>query len=143
MKGQVSTELIIIIGVILVLFIPVLITIYLKATEANEQIASFQSDIALSRLANTVNSIGQLGEDAYTIAEVHIPAEAEKIEFNNFGEGGEIVIQVQLEGSISELVEVVKFPMAASPEVMDNPHEGIHRFRITNQGEQVAVELLS
>ena len=40
MKGQVSTELMVIIGIILVIFIPLLVTIYMKADETQNEMAS-------------------------------------------------------------------------------------------------------
>lgn len=141
MKGQVSTELLIVVGIILVLFIPVLITVYLKTTEAGERLASFQSVVAQSRLVNTVNSIGQLGAGAYIITEIYIPSEVQKIDFLSLGDGGEIVFHVRQYNETSELAEVVKFPLDASP--LDNPHEGTYRFNISNDGATVSITRLS
>lgn len=140
MRGQVSTELLIIVGLILVLFIPVLITIYLKAAEANDRIASLQASIALSRLASTANAVGSLGGGAYAVAELYVPGQVQSIEFNPLGEGGEIVFSIRQQNETSEVVDVVKFPLRGP--VFENPRDGIYRFNISNNEGSIEIEWL-
>ncbi len=140
MKGQVSAELLVIIGVILLLFIPILITVYVKANEANLRLISLQSMIAQSRLASTVNSIGYLGHGATSLAEIYLSGDVEQIEFSPLGNGGEIVFSIREGGEISEIAESVKFQLPAAS--ISNVHPGLYRFRITNEAGSVLVEKL-
>lgn len=87
MKAQVSTELLIIVGLVLILFIPILITIYMKASETNERLTSFQSTVAQARLVHSINSIGHLGQDAYILAEVYLPPGVQSVTFTSAGLG--------------------------------------------------------
>ena len=61
MKGQLSIELIVIIGLVLVIFIPLLVMVYYKSNEANEEIALHQAELSVFRLAYLANSVGSLG----------------------------------------------------------------------------------
>lgn len=140
MRGQISTELIIIIGLVLLLFIPILITIYIKAMEANEHLASYQSAIAQSRLVNTADAVGHLGQGAYIITEVYLPPDVQKIEFAPRGSGGEIIFEVRSGNATSALAGVVKFPLAYAGDPIVKPSAGVYRFRIHNTGNQVAIE---
>ena len=60
-KGQVSTELMIIIGVILVVFIPLIVAMYFKTSEINNALETSQAQLAVGRMANIANSMGNLG----------------------------------------------------------------------------------
>jgi hypothetical protein len=56
MKGQVSTELLVIVALVLLIFIPLLVLVYMKANEASQQIGSYQAELAISRVASLANS---------------------------------------------------------------------------------------
>lgn len=141
LRGQISTELMMIVGLILILFIPVLITIYTKALETHEKIGSLQSSIALSRLAGLINTIGALGQGAHVLTDIYVPANIESIGFQSLGEGGEVVFSMRQGNETSEYAEVVKFPLDG-PVLMDMP-EGLYRFNISNRGDKVAITRLS
>ena len=59
MKGQVSTELLVVVALVLLIFIPLLVLVYTKANEANQQIASYQAELSVSRIASLANSVGR------------------------------------------------------------------------------------
>ena len=140
-KAQVSTELLIIIGAILVIFIPLLLTVYFKTTEANETLASLQIEISASRLANLINSIGNLGEGSSIRTEIFIPQNVKKIDIHSLGRGGEVVFKVSKQTGDSEIVEIVKFPV--NDLSIDNPSQGLRRFEISYNGEEVNVKAVN
>jgi hypothetical protein len=114
MKGQVSTELLIIVGFVLLIFIPLLVLVYMKANDANEQIGSYQAELAVSRLGSLANSVGSLGTSSQVITDVYIPPSTISLTTNDAGRGGEIALKIETPQGQTEVVEVVKYPI-------DNP----------------------
>ena len=139
MRGQVSTELMIIIGAILVIFIPLLVTVYFKTGEANDTMEAEQSQHAVSRLANTINSIGNLGEGAFMRTEVFIPKNARQISFYSVGRGGEVTFKIiDGTGKENDFAEVVKYQLTEL--TIDNPPQGVATFEITRKGDMVEIK---
>ena len=129
-KGQVSTELLIIIGVVLLIFVPLLVMVYFKANEANTQIGSYQTELAVFRLAYLANSVGSLGTNTSITTDVYIPPGVTNITTRRVGNGGEVLFKVSTPAGESEVVEIVKFPI-------DNPQtfstsQGWARFTISS-----------
>jgi hypothetical protein len=73
MKGQVSVELLIVVGLALVIILPTLVGIYLKVSEHNERLAVAQVDIAASRLAHVADTVYYGGEGSAMVTEIIIP----------------------------------------------------------------------
>jgi len=138
MKGQVNTELLVIVGAIILFFIPILLTVYFKASESNEQLAEYQTRLAVSRIAYLTNSVGNMGGDSEVIVEVFIPSYVRNIEFRPVGEGGEIIFRVEREGETTEVVEVVRFKIAQ--QALNPTGSGYMRFRISASGDKVDIE---
>ena len=113
MKGQVSTELLVIVGLILLIFIPVLVMVYLKANDANQQIASYQAELAVFRLAYLANSVGSLGTSSSTYADVYIPKNVESFNLASEGGGGSIIMTVKTPEGVSEIAEIIHYPVKA------------------------------
>ncbi|MBI5223934.1 hypothetical protein HY990_05950 [Candidatus Micrarchaeota archaeon] len=110
-KGQVSTELMIIIGLVLLIFIPLLVLVYFKASESNAQIASYQAELAVFRLAYMANSVGSLGTNSSISTDVFVPKNTEYFRTRSVGQGGEIVLAVNGPQGKSEIVEIVRYPI--------------------------------
>jgi hypothetical protein len=110
-KGQVSTELLIIIGVVLLIFVPLLVMVYFKANEANTQIGSYQTELAVFRLAYLANSVGSLGTNTSITTDVYIPPGVTNIETRRIANGGEVLFKVATPAGESEVVEIVKYPI--------------------------------
>jgi len=111
LRGQVSTELLIIVAVVLVIFIPMLILVYIKTGEANDSIAAYQAELACARLAYLANSIGSLGSNASVNADIYIPSSVTSISTKTVGRGGEIVFVVQTPAGASEIAQTLKYPV--------------------------------
>lgn len=132
MKGQISTELIVVVAVVLVIFLPLLVMVYFKANEANEQIGAYQAELAAFRLAYLANSVGSLGTNASITTDVYIPPGVTNITAKKVGKGGEIILKVQTPAGESEIVEVVKYPFVFE-EKKFSASQGWARFTITSE----------
>ncbi|MBI5227030.1 hypothetical protein HY988_00445 [Candidatus Micrarchaeota archaeon] len=111
MKAQVSTELLVIIGLILLVFIPLLTLVYFKANDSTQQIASYQTELAVFRIAYLANSVGALGTNTTVFTDIYIPQNVKAFTTKSTGSGGEITMVVGTPQGSSEVVEVVKYPI--------------------------------
>lgn len=130
MKGQVSTELLVIIAVVLVIFIPLLVLAYVKSNETNQQISGYQAELVAFRLAYMANSVGALGSGTSISSDVYVPAGVTEFSTRSVGNGGEIVIKTNTPSGVTETAEVVRYPI-------DNPKsfstaQGWAKFNITS-----------
>ncbi|MBI5046770.1 hypothetical protein HZC07_03490 [Candidatus Micrarchaeota archaeon] len=143
-KGQVSTELLIIVGLVLLVFIPLLVLVYFKANEANQQIASYQAELAVFRIAYLANSVGSLGTNTTVFTDVYIPKNAKSFTTQSIGKGGEIDMVVDTPQGPSEVVEVVGYPIVnQGPIVTPSPEGGWSRIKISSEytGGQAKVRI--
>lgn len=115
MKGQVSTELLVIVGLVLLIFIPLLVLVYFKANEANQQIASYQAELAVFRVAYLASSVGSLGTNTSVYTDVYIPKNIVELKTDSTVQGGEIVMTVDTPEGPSEIVEIVRYPVRSGP----------------------------
>lgn len=114
MKGQVSTELLVIVALVLLIFIPLLVLVYVKASEANQQIASYQAELAVTRVASLANSVGSLGTDTSVVTDIYIPPNTVSLDTMQSGRGGEIVLTIETPEGPKDSAEIIKYPI-------DNP----------------------
>ncbi len=131
-KGQVSTELLVIVGLVLLIFIPLLMLVYFKATEASEQIATYQAELLVFRLAYLSNSVGSLGTDTTVYTDLYIPQNIIYLETATIGNGGEVTLKLLTGEGESEIVEIVKYPISNPGTLAEGPAYGWARFRITS-----------
>ena len=124
MKGQVSTELLVIVALVLLIFIPLLVMVYFKANDTNQQIASYQAELAVFRVAYLANSVGSLGTNSSMYTDVYVPKSARMFGTNSTGQGGEIRMQVDTPSGPSDIVEVVRYPIAGAGVIVSAPNTG-------------------
>jgi len=132
MKAQVSTELMVIIAVILVVFIPLLVMVYTKAEETQREMASYQAEFVVFRLAYLANSIGSLGSDAMVYSDVYIPRGTKSLSVKNIGNGAEIELKATTPQGEKDFVEIIKYPVSEDKTLMQEPAYGWSRFKISN-----------
>lgn len=87
-RGQVSTEVTIILGVVIVLMLPVLLNVYLQMNDANEKLYLTQANTAATRLAYAIDSVGNLGPNASMIIELKLPAYVTSVSATGSAAGG-------------------------------------------------------
>ncbi|MEK6981474.1 MAG: hypothetical protein AABX38_00960 [Candidatus Micrarchaeota archaeon] len=136
-KGQVSIELLVIVATVLLIFVPLLVSVYFKANEANASIESYKAQLGVSRIANLVNSIGNLGDGSFIIAQVYVPKNTKQIKFLSSGNGGEVVFVLDSGGQSIDYAESVKYPVIGS--TINTPYEGVILLNITSVNNQVSV----
>lgn len=130
MKGQVSTELMVIIGIILVIFIPLLVTIYMKADETQNEMASYQAEVVVFRLAYLASSVGSLGTDTVVYTDLYIPKGTKSLEIKNVGNGAEILLKVSTPQGDKDFSEVIKYPVKENKLLKEK--YGWTRFKISS-----------
>jgi hypothetical protein len=115
MKGQVSTELLVVVALVLLIFIPLLVLVYTKANEANQQIASYQAELSVSRIASLANSVGSLGTNTSVTTDVFVPPNTRNLTIASAGIGAEISLSMETPQGPSEITEIIKYPVKGSP----------------------------
>jgi len=134
MKGQVSTELLVIVALVLLIFIPLLVLVYLKTAEANQQIASYQAELTVTRIASLANSVGSLGTNTSVVTDVYIPANTEYLATNQSGRGGEVVMKIKTPQGTQEPSDILKYPVSNPGIVVDSTGTGGWvKIRITSE----------
>ena len=137
MKGQVSTELLIIVGLVLLIFIPLITLVYLKANEANAQIAAYQAELSVSRIASLANSVGSLGTDTSVTTDVFIPPNVIEMRTENLGGGAELSLTMEgPQGPTTPIVQIIRYPIKDAGTIVDASNAGgWTRIRITSEFE--------
>ncbi len=123
-KGQISTELLVIVAFVLLVFVPLLVMVYFKTNDANQQIASYQAELAVSRLASLANSVGSLGTDTSVETDVFIPPNTVWLKTVNSGQGSEMSLEISTPQGDSEIVEVMKYPVSTPGNLADKAVTG-------------------
>jgi len=129
-KGQVSTELLVIVGLVLLIFIPMLVLVYFKANEASEQIGTYQAELLVFKIAHTANSVGSLGTGSFMYTDLYIPQNVIYLKTATFGTGGEVALKLNTVEGESEIVEIVKYPLVNPGVLAEGPSYGWARFKI-------------
>ncbi|MBD3210089.1 hypothetical protein GF318_01790 [Candidatus Micrarchaeota archaeon] len=142
MNGQVSTELLVIVALVLLIFIPLLVLVYFKANEANQQIASYQAELSVSRIASLANSVGSLGTNTSVTTDVFLPPNTVELLTTGSARGGEVVLRMETPQGPSEIVEVVKYPITSAGQLADSTSAGgWMRIKITSKYENGQAKL--
>lgn len=136
MKGQVSNELLVVVGFILLLFIPLMFVMYLKLSDVSADLSALQAHFSASRIAYLVNAIGYMGGGSSIITEVYVPENVEKVQIS----GNEVVFFTLIGGQPSEVVKPTGFTIEGG-ETITSP--GRYRLEITNLGDRVGVDVLA
>lgn len=132
MKAQASTELMVIIAVILVVFIPLLVMVYMKADETQREMASYQAEFVVFRLAYLANSVGSLGSGTMTYTDIYVPKGTKKLAVKNVGSGAEIELKTITPQGEKDFAAVIKYPVTQDTVLMQEPVYGWARFKIAN-----------
>ncbi len=111
MKGQVSTELLVVVALVLLIFIPLLVMVYMKANEATQQIGSYQAELAVSRVVSLANSVGSLGTNTSVTTDVYLPPDTLSFETRQAGAGSEVILSVKTPQGVSETADIRKYPL--------------------------------
>ncbi len=135
MKGQVSTELLVIVALVLLIFIPLLVLVYFKANEANQQIAAYQAELSVSRIASLANSVGSLGTNTSVTTDIYVPPNTIAMNVTSVGRAGEISLTMNSpQGPTTPVVEIIRYPLSNPGTLADSSSAGgWMRLRISSE----------
>ena len=82
-KGQVGTEILVLVGMFLLLLLPLLLYAYNKAGTTGDDLSVQKAEFAASRLVTAADSVGYLGGDAAIIEEIEVPPNVNNLSVNS------------------------------------------------------------
>lgn len=110
MRGQISAEILILVGLMMALLVPLLLYSYGRANTAKEDLSVQKAEFAAQRLASLANSVGYLGGDAAIIEEIELPSDARSIRV----QGSDIVMGVVSSSGRQDIVKTTDFVLEGS-----------------------------
>lgn len=114
-RGQVSTEILVLIGMVLVLLLPMLLYAYSKAGVAKEDAAVQKAEFAAQRLASAVDSVGYLGGASAIVEEIEIPSYVKRFSVS----GRDIVFEMDSTTGEKQIVKSTAFSIDTSGGSLD------------------------
>jgi len=111
-KGQVSTEMLALVGLMLFLLLPLLLYAYGKSNSTNEDISVQKAEFAAQRLSSAADSVGYLGGKAGVVEEIEIPPNVKSITLG--ANKHDIVIEIDSSSGKKQIVKSSAFEIRAS-----------------------------
>ncbi|MEM4272149.1 MAG: hypothetical protein QXH30_01030 [Candidatus Bilamarchaeaceae archaeon] len=137
MKGQVSNELLVVIGFILLLIIPLLYIMYFRMDTIRADLGMLQAHFSVSRIAFLINAIGYMGDGSAIITEVYVPPQVTS--FSMGGAQREVVFSMSTPAGKNDIVQPVAFDVKTGPAVFATKGGGRYRVEIHNEAGVVVV----
>jgi len=109
-RGQVSTELLLLIGVMLLLMVPLLLYSRSRADMAGEEIATQKAEFAAQRIVSMADSVGYLGGAAKVVEELDVPPNLVRA----YTSGHDVVFELDTSTGRKEIVKSSAFNLASS-----------------------------
>ena len=109
-RGQMSTEILILVGMALFLLLPVLLYAYGRANVSGEDLSTQKAEFAAHRLASLADSVGYLGGASAVIDEIEIPPYVNSVTVN----GRDIVIDMDSASGKKQIVAGSAFNLSSS-----------------------------
>ena len=107
-RGQMSTEILILVGMALFLLMPVLLYAYGRANVSGEDLSVQKAEFAAHRLASLADSVGYLGGGAKVIDEIEIPPYVKSVGVN----GRDVVVEIDSAGGRKQIVAGSSFVLS-------------------------------
>jgi hypothetical protein len=108
-RAQVSTEILILVGIALFLLLPVLLYSYGRASVSGEDLAVQKAEFAASRLASLADSVGYLGGGAAIVDEIEVPPYVKGVGVS----GSDIVFEMDTTTGKKQIVASTAFALEA------------------------------
>ena len=122
-KGQISTEILVIVGIMLTLLIPLILYSYGKVTVAKEDLAVQKAEFAAQRIASISDSVGYLGGAAAIIEEIEIPPGFQSLKASSH----DIVIEIMTSSGKKQIVKSTAFALEGAPSLASITSPGNYR----------------
>ena len=128
-KAQVSIELLLVVGFILLLFIPLLFTLYLKMGDSIREFSILQSHFTVSRFHSLSKAVGYAGSNSAIITELYFPPYVESFT----SAGNETTITLGLPEGSTEISKPLPFSVAQGFQY----RQGRNTVEISNQNTTI------
>ena len=102
--GQVSVELLIVLGVVMILVLPSLFSVYFRINRANEQLSVNQADMAAKRIASSISLVGAASGSSL-ISQVIMPSNVKNVSIGN----NEVVITLATQNGVTSIVKSAEY----------------------------------
>ena len=109
-RGQMSVEILVLVGMALFLLLPVLLYAYGRANVSGEDLSVQKAEFAAHRLASLADSVGYLGGASAIIDEIEIPPYVRNVSVN----GRDIVIEMDAANGKKQIVAGSAFNLTSS-----------------------------
>ncbi len=109
-RGQVSTEILIMIGMMLLLLLPLLFYAYGRANATGEDISVQKAEFAAQRLASSADSVGYLGGAAALVEEIELPSNVQNVSVA----GKDVVFDIASSAGKKQIVKSSAFSIKAA-----------------------------
>lgn len=109
-RGQASTEILILIGLLLLLMLPLLLYAYGRSNVAREDLGVQKAEFLVQRLASAADSVGYLGGAAAVVEEVEVPPNVKSLSVKN---GRDIVLEMDAVSGKKQIVKGTAFGIDA------------------------------
>jgi hypothetical protein len=127
LKAQVSTEILVLVGMVLVLLLPMLFYAHGKANVAKEDAAVQKAEFAAQRLASAVDSVGYLGGQTILVEEIEMPEYV-----TAFGvQGKDVVFDMDSTTGKKQIVKSTAFKIDAHSSLENVKKQGTYFIRIS------------
>ena len=109
-RGQMSTEILILVGMALFLLLPVLLYAYGRANVSGEDLSTQKAEFAAHRLASLADSVGYLGGASAVIDEIEIPPYVNSVNVS----GRDIIVNMDSASGKKQIVAGSAFNLSSS-----------------------------
>jgi len=109
-RGQMSIEVLVLIGMALFLLLPVLLYAYGRANVSGEDLSVQKAEFAANRLASLADSVGYLGGASAVIDEIEIPLYVKTVSVN----GRDIIIEMDTANGKKQIVSGSAFNLTST-----------------------------
>jgi hypothetical protein len=109
-RGQMSVEILVLVGVALFLLIPVLLYAYGRANVSGEDLSVQKAEFAAHRLASLCDSVGYLGGASAVIDEIEIPPYVKSVRVM----GRDVVIEMDTATGKKQIVAGTSFNLTSA-----------------------------
>lgn len=109
-RGQASTEILVMMGMMMLLLLPLLFYAYGRANAAGEDISVQKAELAAQRLSSAADSVGYLGGAAALIEEIELPSNVQNVSVA----GRDVVFEIASSAGRKQIVKSSAFAIKAT-----------------------------
>ena len=126
-RGQVSTEIIIIIGFVVAMMLPLLFAVYSQELQSNQSLGLSQANLAASRLGYVIDSVGTLGSNSSMVVQLNLPEVLQSIGTGSGGGQKELIFQLKDTGQGGmQIVKMTRFNLTIDSQIQNLSRGGTY-----------------